>query len=74
MTFLAIMELIRESLVDFVQAEPFAPIHVRVGKNAKQGIRDNVDLDAQYGGPSPEEAFAESSGTESDEEIRPESS
>jgi hypothetical protein len=43
-------------------------------KSAKQGIRDNVDLDAQYGGPSPEEAFAESSGTESDEEIRPESS
>jgi hypothetical protein len=57
-----------------VQAEPFAPIHVRVGKNAKQGIRDTVDLDAQYGGPSPEEAFDESSKTESDDEIRPESS
>ena len=73
-TFLAIMELIRESLVDFVQAEPFAPIHVRVGKNAKQGIRDNVDLDAQYGGPSPEEAFSQSSEAESDEKRQPESS
>ena len=28
-TFLAIMELIKESLVDIVQAEPFAPIHIR---------------------------------------------
>ena len=73
-TFLAIMELIRESLVGFVQAEPFAPIHVRVGKNAKQGIRDNVDLDAQYGGPSPEQTFAQSSNADSDEETRPENS
>jgi len=28
-TFLALMELIRDSLVDFVQNEPFAPIYVR---------------------------------------------
>ena len=28
-TFLAIMELIKESLIDIVQAEPFAPIHIR---------------------------------------------
>jgi segregation and condensation protein A len=28
-TFLAVMELIKESLVDIVQAEPFAPIHVK---------------------------------------------
>ncbi|MEC8493017.1 MAG: ScpA family protein [Pseudomonadota bacterium] len=49
-TFLAIMELIRESLVDFVQAEPFAPIHVRVRQNAKQGLGDTPDIDLQYGG------------------------
>ena len=49
-TFLAIMELIRESLVDFVQAEPFAPIHVRVGQNATQGLGDTSDIDLQYGG------------------------
>ena len=49
-TFLAIMELIRESLVDFVQAEPFAPIHVRVGQNATQGVGDTSDIDLQYGG------------------------
>lgn len=29
-TFLAIMELIKESLVEIVQNEPFAPIHIRV--------------------------------------------
>ena len=28
-TFLAIMELIKESLVEMVQSEPFGPIHVR---------------------------------------------
>ena len=28
-TFLAIMELIKESLIEIVQSEPFAPIHVR---------------------------------------------
>ena len=28
-TFLAIMDLIKESLIEIVQAEPFAPIHVR---------------------------------------------
>jgi segregation and condensation protein A len=49
-TFLAIMELIRESLVDFVQAEPFAPIHVRVGQNATQGLGDKSDVELQYGG------------------------
>ena len=49
-TFLAIMELIRESLVDFVQAEPFAPIHVCVGQNATQGLGDTSNIDLQYGG------------------------
>jgi segregation and condensation protein A len=28
-TFLAILELIRESLLDIVQAEPYAPIHIK---------------------------------------------
>ena len=55
-TFLAIMELIRESLVDFVQAEPFAPIHVRVGQNATQGLGDTTDLDLQYGGAGSQES------------------
>ena len=28
-TFLAVLELLREALLELVQAEPFAPIHVR---------------------------------------------
>jgi segregation and condensation protein A len=30
-TFSAILELLREGLIEIVQAEPFAPIHVRAG-------------------------------------------
>jgi len=29
-TFLAVLELLREALLELVQAEPFAPIHVRL--------------------------------------------
>ena len=28
-TFMAIMELIKESLIEVVQSEPFGPIHVK---------------------------------------------
>jgi segregation and condensation protein A len=30
-TFSAILELLREGLIEIVQSEPFAPIHVRAG-------------------------------------------
>jgi segregation and condensation protein A len=30
-TFVAILELLREGLIEIVQSEPFAPIHVRAG-------------------------------------------
>jgi len=33
-TFLAILELLKESLIDVVQAEPFGPIHVRAAQAA----------------------------------------
>jgi len=29
-TFLAVMELVKESLLEIIQTEPFAPIHVKV--------------------------------------------
>ncbi|MBT5602151.1 MAG: segregation/condensation protein A [Gammaproteobacteria bacterium] len=35
-TFIATLELIKESLIELVQAEPFAPIHVRVATAATQ--------------------------------------
>ena len=50
--FLAIMELVRESLLEFQQAEAFAPIHVRAGTGAVQGgpLADFAAIDAQYSG------------------------
>jgi segregation and condensation protein A len=32
-TFVAILELMREGLIDIVQSEPYAPLHVRAGQN-----------------------------------------
>ena len=32
-TFLAIMELIKESLIEIVQSDAFAPIHIRAKNN-----------------------------------------
>jgi segregation and condensation protein A len=50
-TFLAILELIKETLIDVVQTEPFGPIHIR----------------ASQAGPGPNEVNedrAQSSGTD----------
>ena len=30
-TFIAVLELLREGLIEIVQSEPYAPIHVRAG-------------------------------------------
>lgn len=40
-TFLAIMELIKESLVELVQSEIFGPIHVKA-RNADLGEEQTV--------------------------------
>ena len=54
-TFLAIMELVREGLVEFVQQESFAPIHVR----AAQGTHDHAPVfQTNYGGEDPGEDAA----------------
>ncbi len=46
-TFLAIMELVREALVEFVQTEAFAPIHVR----GASGVVDHAPVfNTNYGG------------------------
>ena len=39
-TFLAIMELIKESLIEIVQSEPFAPIHVRVRQGQSEEMAE----------------------------------
>jgi segregation and condensation protein A len=42
-TFSAILELLREGLIEIVQSEPFAPIHVRAGapRNAAPIVHDD---------------------------------
>jgi segregation and condensation protein A len=47
-TFIAILELVREGLIDIVQAEPYAPIHVRAaGPNRKlRVVADNAANDS----------------------------
>jgi segregation and condensation protein A len=40
-TFLAILELIKEGMLDVVQSEPFAPIHIKAaGSSAEKGDDD----------------------------------
>ena len=34
-TFIAILELLRESTIEVVQAEAFAPLHVRVASSVR---------------------------------------
>ena len=41
-TFIALLELLRERLIELVQAEPFSPIHVRAATVA-DGAGDNAD-------------------------------
>ena len=55
-TFLAILELVKESLVDIVQAEAFGPIHIRASQVAPNPDEISVDpihlsaTDEQYNG------------------------
>jgi segregation and condensation protein A len=55
-TFVAILELVREGLIDIVQAEPFAPLHVRAA-GAKRVLRVVADNDAP--GAAGEQVFAD---------------
>lgn len=45
-TFLAILELIKESLLDVVQSEPFAPIHLKAADVSAAHGNDDEDGDA----------------------------
>ena len=44
-TFVAILELVREGLIEIVQTEAYAPIHVRKGEGSR-GLRLAIDNDA----------------------------
>jgi len=39
-SFLAILELVKESLLDITQAEPFAPIHVKAAAHSEETVVD----------------------------------
>jgi segregation and condensation protein A len=55
-TFVAILELVREGLIDIVQAEPFAPLHVRAAGSNRM-LRVVADNDAPATGG--EQVFAD---------------
>jgi len=46
-TFIAILELVREGLIDIVQQEPFAPIHVRAAAAGRhlRVVADNTTVE-----------------------------
>ena len=47
-TFVAILELVREGLIDIVQTEAYAPLHVRKAEGTR-GLRLAVDNDSADG-------------------------
>jgi segregation and condensation protein A len=49
-TFIAILELLREGLIEIVQSEPYAPIHVRAGTPRPADPIDGMD-DRALAGP-----------------------
>ena len=48
-TFIAILELLREGLIEIVQSEPYAPIHVRAGTPRTAEQIDDMDDRVQQG-------------------------
>ncbi len=47
-TLLAILELLKESLLEMTQAEPFAPIHVKSASSACEGGEDTDTEETEY--------------------------
>jgi len=45
-TFISILELMKEGMLDIVQAEPYAPLHVRKAAGRRATMVENVDGDA----------------------------
>ncbi len=68
-TFVAILELIREGLIEVTQTEPYAPLHVRAAQAASQRLRlvSEFDSDAENEAALALQAPGSVSGDESDE-------
>ncbi|MBT8441478.1 MAG: segregation/condensation protein A [Gammaproteobacteria bacterium] len=59
-TFIALLELLREQVIELVQAEPFSPIHVRAATGASETGDDGTDTaEASAVAPAPESQFTE---------------
>jgi len=81
-TFIAILELMREGLLDIVQAEPFAPIHVRLAsenrmlrlvannerRDAPAGVASEVADESVFDETATENAAADTSAAGDDAE------
>lgn len=63
-TFLAVLELIRERLVDLVQSEPFAPIYVKARAGGTAAADDETEA-GEDAGDDASESPAAASGTRS---------
>jgi segregation and condensation protein A len=66
-TFVAILELMREGLIDIVQAEPYAPLHVRAAHPARTLHLVRGDLGPDV--PVTEQAASAAAPAQSDEEA-----
>jgi segregation and condensation protein A len=69
-TFVAILELVREGLIDIVQAEPFAPLHVRAA-SSNRTLRVVADNDAPPGAADEQVFAAESPAVEGPTVVAP---
>jgi segregation and condensation protein A len=71
-TFVAILELVREGLIDIVQAEPYAPLHVRAASTSRS-LRLVVSTDGEESqegaGEETTRASAPPAGTPADEGV-----
>ena len=64
-TFIALLELLREQVIELVQAEPFSPIHVRAATGASEtGASETGEDDANTVEESAEQPATESQITE----------
>lgn len=74
-TFMAILELVREGLADVVQAEPYAPLHVRAGGAAHPHLRVVESAESIFAKPAsadddstPVERFADDNEEDGEDE------
>jgi segregation and condensation protein A len=68
-TFMALLELVREGLIDIVQAEPYAPLHVRAATPGRRlrVVADNTEPAAEASPDPAPQSEIEQDETEPDE-------